>query len=100
MQPTINEALEGKKTEGESLEPSVRSNCAPFNSLGIPAVSVPCGFSTGGLPIGLKISGPRCSEGRVLALANAYETATEWHTRRATLTPDTPVPPVERRDGR
>ena len=38
------------------------------------------------------IAGPRFSEGRVLALAAAYERATEWHKRRPPLTPDTPVP--------
>ena len=58
------------------------SNSAPFNMYGIPAISVPCGFSKGGLPIGLMIAGPRFSEGKVLALAHAYERATEWHKRR------------------
>lgn len=101
MQPTINETLEREETEGEPpLEPSVTSNCAPFNSFGIPAVSVPCGFSADGLPIGLMIAGPRFSEGRILALASAYEQATDWHRRRPALTPDTPVPPIERRDRR
>ena len=42
--------------------------------------------------IGLMIAGPRLSEARVLALAYAYERATEWHTRKPPLTPDTPVP--------
>jgi aspartyl-tRNA(Asn)/glutamyl-tRNA(Gln) amidotransferase subunit A len=35
----------------------------------------------------------------VLALANAYEKATEWHTRRPTLSPDMPVPAIKRKDG-
>ena len=100
MQPTINEALEREENEGEPREPSVTSNCSPFNSFGIPAASIPCGFSADGLPIGLMIAGPRFSEGRVLALANAYEKATEWHTRRPALTLDTPVPPIVRKDGR
>ena len=47
-----------------------------------------------GLPIGLLISGPRFSEGKVLALAAAYEKATEWHKRKPPLTPDTPKPAV------
>jgi aspartyl-tRNA(Asn)/glutamyl-tRNA(Gln) amidotransferase subunit A len=57
----------------------------PFNVLGIPAISVPCGFSRAGLPIGLQISGPRLGEGRVLALAHAYERATAWHRRSASV---------------
>ena len=57
MQPTINEALEREESEGEPTEPTVTHNFAPFNSFGIPAVSIPCGFSADGLPIGLMIAG-------------------------------------------
>ncbi|BCS31671.1 glutamyl-tRNA(Gln) amidotransferase subunit A [Luteitalea sp. TBR-22] len=71
-------------------------NTGHFNVYGIPAISVPCGFTTAGLPVGLMIAGPRFSEGRVLALARAYEAATDWHTRRPALSPDTPVPPLKR----
>jgi aspartyl-tRNA(Asn)/glutamyl-tRNA(Gln) amidotransferase subunit A len=60
-------------------------NTVPFNSLGIPTISVPCGFTRAGLPIGLQISGPRLGEARVLALARAYEQATEWHRREPGL---------------
>jgi aspartyl-tRNA(Asn)/glutamyl-tRNA(Gln) amidotransferase subunit A len=59
-------------------------------------VSLPCGFSSSGLPIGLMIAGPRFSEGRVLALAQAYEKATQWHSMRPKLSPDMRVPPVKR----
>ena len=65
-------------------EISVR-NTAPFNLYGIPTISVPCGFSRTGLPIGLQISGPRLGEISVLALAHAYEQATEWHRRAPPL---------------
>jgi aspartyl-tRNA(Asn)/glutamyl-tRNA(Gln) amidotransferase subunit A len=60
-------------------------NTVPFNVLGIPTISVPCGFSRAGLPIGLQISGPRLGEAWVLALAHAYERATEWHRRAAAV---------------
>ena len=50
-----------------------------FNVLGLPAISLPCGFDANGLPIGLCIAGPRFGEGRLLALANAFEQATPWH---------------------
>jgi aspartyl-tRNA(Asn)/glutamyl-tRNA(Gln) amidotransferase subunit A len=65
-------------------ESSVR-NTFPFNLYGIPTISVPCGFSQSGLPIGLQISGPRLGEPAVLALAYAYEQATDWHRRRPPL---------------
>lgn len=69
-------------------------NASPFDVYGIPALSLPCGFSITGLPIGLTIAGPHFSEGKVLALAHAYQQATDWHKHRPNLTPSTPVPPV------
>jgi aspartyl-tRNA(Asn)/glutamyl-tRNA(Gln) amidotransferase subunit A len=56
-------------------------NTQPFDIFGLPSISVPCGFSRSGLPIGLEISGPRLGETQVLALAQAYEQATDWHRR-------------------
>jgi aspartyl-tRNA(Asn)/glutamyl-tRNA(Gln) amidotransferase subunit A len=99
LPPTINDALQREENQGSGNEPAETSNCVPFNTFGNPAVTIPCGFSKSGLPIGLMIAGPRFSEGRVLALANAYEKATEWHTRRPTLSPDMPVPAIKRKDG-
>ena len=60
-------------------------NTRPFNVWGLPAISLPCGFTQGGLPIGLQIIGPHWKEGRVLALAQAYEQATDWHARKVNL---------------
>jgi len=60
-------------------------NTRPFNAYGLPTVSIPCGFTKAGLPIGLQIAGPRFGEGRVLAFAHAFEQATDWHKRRPTL---------------
>jgi aspartyl-tRNA(Asn)/glutamyl-tRNA(Gln) amidotransferase subunit A len=57
-------------------------NCTPFNTNGLPTISVPCGFTSSGLPIGLQISGPPGGEAVVLQLAHAYEQATESHKRR------------------
>ncbi|HSD68967.1 MAG TPA: amidase [Woeseiaceae bacterium] len=70
--------------EASGAEPSVR-NTFPFNIFGIPTISVPCGFSRSGLPIGLQISGPPLGELSVLALAQAYEQATAWHNKQAPL---------------
>jgi aspartyl-tRNA(Asn)/glutamyl-tRNA(Gln) amidotransferase subunit A len=66
------------------VAPTLR-NTQPFDIFGLPTISVPCGFSRGGLPIGLQISGPRLGESRVLALARAYEQATDWHRRTPSL---------------
>ena len=64
-------------------EPFAQSACTfAFSIAGLPAISLPCGFSRSGLPIGLHISGPPFAEPRVLALAQAYEHATEWHRHR------------------
>ncbi len=62
------------------VAPSLR-NTQPFDIYGLPTISIPCGFSRSGLPIGLQISGPNLGEPRVLALAYAFEHATEWHRR-------------------
>jgi aspartyl-tRNA(Asn)/glutamyl-tRNA(Gln) amidotransferase subunit A len=54
----------------------------PANLTGHPAISIPCGFTRNGLPIGLQLIGPYWSEARLLSIALAYEEATEWHKRR------------------
>ena len=69
-------------------------NCTAFNVFGLPAISIPCGFSHDGLPVGLMIAGPHFSEGKIMALAHAYELETKWDTHRPPLTPDTRVPPI------
>jgi aspartyl-tRNA(Asn)/glutamyl-tRNA(Gln) amidotransferase subunit A len=51
---------------------------APFNLTGSPAVSVPCGFTAAGLPVGLQVAGRRFDEATVLRVANAYADATAW----------------------
>jgi aspartyl-tRNA(Asn)/glutamyl-tRNA(Gln) amidotransferase subunit A len=60
-------------------------NTRPFNAYGLPTISIPCGFTGAGLPIGLQIAGPRFGESRVLAFAHAFEQATDWHERAPSL---------------
>jgi aspartyl-tRNA(Asn)/glutamyl-tRNA(Gln) amidotransferase subunit A len=60
-------------------------NTRPFNILGLPSISVLCGYTKAGLPIGLQISGAPWAEANVLRLAHAYEQQTDWHTRRPKL---------------
>jgi aspartyl-tRNA(Asn)/glutamyl-tRNA(Gln) amidotransferase subunit A len=57
----------------------------PANLSGNPGISVPCGLSSGGLPIGFHIVGRAFDEATVLRVAHAYEQATDWHTRQPEL---------------
>ncbi len=54
----------------------------PFNLTGEPAITVPCGWTSAGLPVGLQIVGPRCAEGRDLRAAAAFEPVQHWADRR------------------
>jgi aspartyl-tRNA(Asn)/glutamyl-tRNA(Gln) amidotransferase subunit A len=60
-------------------------NTRPFNVWGIPAISVPCGFTQAGLPIGLQIAAATGRDDLALEMAYAYEQATAWHKRRPEL---------------
>ena len=56
-----------------------------FNATGHPALSVPCGFDSHGLPVGLQIVGRLWGEATVLHVGYAYEQATDWHKQRPTV---------------
>ncbi len=58
---------------------------APFNLAGLPAISIPCGFTKEGLPIGLQIISRAWGDAKVLNAAYAYEQATEWHGKLPVL---------------
>jgi aspartyl-tRNA(Asn)/glutamyl-tRNA(Gln) amidotransferase subunit A len=70
----------------DQLENRVRSqllaNTRLFNILGAPACSIPCGFTTTGLPVGLTVAGRAFDEAAVLDVCLAYEQVTDWHRRR------------------
>jgi aspartyl-tRNA(Asn)/glutamyl-tRNA(Gln) amidotransferase subunit A len=75
-------------TAGGVAEPVINAyvrTCCPFNLSGLPALSVPCGFTEAGLPIGLQIAGRPFDEATVLRVGQAYESATEWHRRKPAL---------------
>lgn len=55
------------------------------NLAGLPGISVPCGFTRGGLPIGLQVIGQPFKETELLAVAAAYEERTDWRSRRPSL---------------
>ncbi len=74
-------------SESNRIRPRLTRNTRLINLLGLPSISVPCGFaqveasnSDEGLPVGLQISGPWWSEKTLLHIAHAYERATSWHT--------------------
>jgi len=78
-------AISDLKANPENLRPAelkLLRNTRPFNVWGLPAISLPCGFTQSGLPIGLQIAGPHWREDLVLKLAYAYEQATAWHKRQ------------------
>jgi aspartyl-tRNA(Asn)/glutamyl-tRNA(Gln) amidotransferase subunit A len=60
-------------------------NTAPFNATRLPTLSLPCGFTRAGLPIGLQVAGRPFDEATVLRAGHAYEQATEWHLRTPPL---------------
>ena len=68
--------------ERQSVRQSLIRYTRPFNLSGHPAVSVPCGLTASGLPIGLQIVGRPFDEATVLRVADAYQRATDWHARR------------------
>ena len=71
---------------GGEIVPAGTLRCTfPFNMTGQPALSLPCGFTSGGLPIGLQMVGARFGEATILRLGHAYQRVTDWHTRRAPL---------------
>jgi aspartyl-tRNA(Asn)/glutamyl-tRNA(Gln) amidotransferase subunit A len=55
------------------------------NLAGVPAIVVPCGFSSGKLPIGLQIIGRPFEEDKILRAAYAYEQATDWRAKRPNI---------------
>ena len=73
-------AIEELKANPEQLRPAelrLLRNTRPFNVWGLPAISVSCGFTKGGLPIGLQIAGPHWREDLVLRVARTYERESE-----------------------
>ena len=80
----ISELL-GEPDKLRARELLMLRNTRPFNVLGLPTISIPCGFTKSGLPIGMQLTGPMGGEAAVLSLAQAYEQATEWHKREPVL---------------
>jgi len=80
--PRPPEAFEAMDPNEQNLRPSFTN---PFNLTGLPAISVPCGFTKGNLPVGLQIAAPPFEEATCFRAAYAYEQATAWHKQRPAL---------------
>ena len=79
--PILAEKVQaGEQTIGTTA--ALTQYTRPYNITGGPAISVPCGFSKSGMPIGLQLAGKPFDELTVLRAAHAYEQATNWRTRR------------------
>lgn len=90
--PTIEECNRGYiEADGERIKLQDRAGnfltryTIPFNVTGLPTLSICCGFSSSGLPIGMQISAPPFQEGRLFQVAHAYERATQWYKRNPQL---------------
>ena len=81
LAPTFTE-LQAAPDQLRNKEMIMLRNTRPFNVYGLPSISLNCGFSKSGLPIGLQIIGAPGSEGSVLGLAHAYQKQTDWHKHK------------------
>jgi aspartyl-tRNA(Asn)/glutamyl-tRNA(Gln) amidotransferase subunit A len=78
LPPTIAE-LQARPEKLRLAEIVMLRNTRPFNVLGLPSISIPCGFSKSGLPIGLQISGPLHQDALVLRFARDFQQAADWN---------------------
>jgi aspartyl-tRNA(Asn)/glutamyl-tRNA(Gln) amidotransferase subunit A len=86
LTPTI--PIEPPLIEGtDSIQAAAKlpSLTVPFNLVGVPAISIPCGFSRGGLPVGLQLVAGHWNEAKLLRAAHAYEKGTDWAVRKPDL---------------
>ncbi|WFU39969.1 amidase [Bradyrhizobium sp. CB82] len=84
--PTLAETdVEGQAVDAEAKSRALSANTIVFNYLGLPTISVNCGFDPNGLPIGLSFTGRPFAEVDILKLADAYQQETDWHKCRPPL---------------
>jgi aspartyl-tRNA(Asn)/glutamyl-tRNA(Gln) amidotransferase subunit A len=82
MVPTIGETANRQGAAYLNMVSSLTHNTKVVNYLGLPAISVPCGFTSNGLPTAFQLIGGPWSEARLLGAAHRYEQATDWHRRQ------------------
>jgi aspartyl-tRNA(Asn)/glutamyl-tRNA(Gln) amidotransferase subunit A len=80
--PTLAETdVEGTGEKVLALVARITQFTRPFNFLGLPALSIPCGFARNGLPVAFQAVGKPFAEATLLGVADAYQSATDWHRR-------------------
>jgi aspartyl-tRNA(Asn)/glutamyl-tRNA(Gln) amidotransferase subunit A len=87
LAPAFSE-LQAAPDQLRNKEMVMLRNTRPFNVYGLPSISLSCGVSKSGLPIGLQITGASGTEGAVLALAHAYQKQSDWHKQKPGLRND------------
>jgi len=81
--PTLAETdVDAGAPDGMAKSTAVVGNTRPFNYLGLPVVSVPCGFDPNGLPISLSLAAKPFAEAMALKMGDAYQRDTDWHSQR------------------
>jgi aspartyl-tRNA(Asn)/glutamyl-tRNA(Gln) amidotransferase subunit A len=83
--PPLTHATDGSVDELVARQGRFSRLTRPFNGLGLPALSVPCGFSSAGLPLGFQLVGRPFAEPTVLRVGDAYQQATDWLSRLPAL---------------
>jgi len=79
--PTIAESDVGNSPEADAVLPRITRFTRPVNYLGLPALSIPCGFTRSGLPVGLQLIGRSFDEATLLRIGAAFQRATDFHAR-------------------
>jgi len=83
--PPLGAVLEGSLEEIILRQGRFSRLTRPFNGWGLPALSLPCGFSRTGLPLAFQLVGRPFDEATILRLGHAYQGVTDWHMRRPAL---------------
>jgi len=87
LAPAFSE-LQDAPDQLRNKEMAMLRNTRPFNVYGLPSISLNCGLSKSGLPIGLQITGAPGTDGPVLALAHAYQKQSDWHKQKPGISND------------
>ena len=71
-------------SEASTIDKLLKFTC-PLDMSGSPTITMPCGFTDGGLPVGFQLVGPHLGEDVLLCAGHAYQQATDWHTRHPSV---------------
>jgi len=83
--PSTTPTVEAAKAMGGAQIGQLSRFTLPFNLTGLPTITLPCGVSKGGLPIGMQLVGQHLSEPLLCRAGHAFQRATDWHTRHPAL---------------